>query len=203
MSKQVDDLKRALSEGRIGRREFISRATALGMAAAIPLSILNEEARAAAPKRGGKLRQAARGGALSDSLDGALVVDTHPENTNWQCRNNVTQMMPDGNVGADLAESWEAAPDAGPVDFQPAQRRRIPQWEELRGAGCHPLHQPPPGRRRVDWCLWGGRRYQGHPRRWQAHRGVRPRVGHRGLSLSTRRLAPGRRARGNRRQAMG
>ena len=118
MSKQVDDLKRALSEGRIGRREFISRATALGMAAAIPVSILSEEAHAAAPKQGGKLRQAARGGALSDTLDGALVVDTHPENTNWQCRNNVTQMMPDGNVGPDLAESWEAVPDASQWTFK-------------------------------------------------------------------------------------
>ena len=118
MSKELDNLKRLLSEGRVGRREFMTRATALGMAMAIPASLISEEARATAPKRGGKLRQAARGGALSDSLDGALVVDTHPENTNWQCRNNVTQMMPDGNVGPDLAQSWEATPDASQWTFE-------------------------------------------------------------------------------------
>ena len=118
MSKRMDDLKHLLSEGRITRREFIGRASALGMAAAIPALIVSEEARASAPKRGGMLRQACRGGALSDSLDGALVVDTHPENTNWQCRNNVTQMMPDGSVGPDLAESWEASPDAAQWRFK-------------------------------------------------------------------------------------
>ena len=118
MSNTLDDLKGLLSEGRITRREFIGRASALGMAAAIPASILSEEARASSPRRGGRLRQACRGGALSDSLDGALVVDTHPENTNWQCRNNVTQMMPDGSVGPDLAESWEASPDAARWRFE-------------------------------------------------------------------------------------
>ena len=50
--KTFEQLKQEVSEGRIGRREFIKRATALGMAAAIPGALLAEEARAAAPKRG-------------------------------------------------------------------------------------------------------------------------------------------------------
>jgi hypothetical protein len=49
--KTFASLQRAISEGKIGRREFIRRATALGMAAAIPSAMLAEEARAAAPKR--------------------------------------------------------------------------------------------------------------------------------------------------------
>lgn len=51
--KKLEDLQRRLSEGRITRREFIGKATALGMAAAIPLSLRMEEARAAEPKYGG------------------------------------------------------------------------------------------------------------------------------------------------------
>ena len=108
--KKLEDLQRRLSEGRITRREFIGRATALGMAAAIPLGIRMEEARAAEPKRGGRLRQAVRGGATSDSLEGAQLIDTHNLNTSWQVRSNLTEVTADGDVTGELAESWE--PDA-------------------------------------------------------------------------------------------
>ena len=52
--RKLEDLQRALSEGRIDRRKFIKQATALGMVAAIPLSVQMGEAKAAAPKRGRK-----------------------------------------------------------------------------------------------------------------------------------------------------
>ena len=47
---EFETLLRRLSEGRIGRRDFIKRATALGLAAAVPTALLAEEAKAAAPK---------------------------------------------------------------------------------------------------------------------------------------------------------
>ena len=78
--KKFDDLKRLFSEGRISRRDFIKSSTALGLAAAIPTALLTEEAKASEPKRGGRLIQALRGGATSDSLDGALLIDTHNAN---------------------------------------------------------------------------------------------------------------------------
>ena len=34
--KKIEELQRSLSEGRLGRRDFIKQATAMGMAAAIP-----------------------------------------------------------------------------------------------------------------------------------------------------------------------
>ena len=110
--RKLEDLQRALSEGRIDRRKFIKQATAFGMAAAIPLSVQMEEAKAAAPKRGGKLRQAARGGATSDSLEGAQLIDTHNINTSWQIRNNLTEVTADSDVTGELAESWETNKDA-------------------------------------------------------------------------------------------
>jgi peptide/nickel transport system substrate-binding protein len=108
--KKLEDLQRRLSEGRISRREFIGRATALGLAAAIPLGIRMEEAKAAEPMHGGRLRQAVRGGATSDSLEGAQLIDTHNLNTSWQVRSNLTEVTADGDVTGELAESWE--PDA-------------------------------------------------------------------------------------------
>ena len=109
----LEDLQRLLSEGRLGRREFIKQATALGLAGAIPSLILTEEARAAAPKRGGKLRQALIGGSVSDTLFGVLGGGgTHQVNTQWQLLSNVTEVTAEGEVVGALAESWEASDDA-------------------------------------------------------------------------------------------
>jgi peptide/nickel transport system substrate-binding protein len=110
---EFESLQRNLSEGRIGRREFIKRATALGFAAAIPAGLLAEEAKAAAPKQGGKLRQALRGGSNADTLFGVLGGgDTHQINTQWQILSNVTEVTPNGEVIGELAESWEVSDDA-------------------------------------------------------------------------------------------
>ena len=110
--RDLDDLKRLLSEGRIGRRDFIKRASAIGMAAAIPAAILSEEARANEPKRGGMFRMAVRGGATSDSIAGSALLDTHNIITSWTCRNNLTEVTPTGDVTGELVESWEASDDA-------------------------------------------------------------------------------------------
>ena len=55
---------------------------------------------------------AVRGGATSDSLSGGALLDSHAINTSWQVRNNLTEMLPDGTVAGELAESWEASADA-------------------------------------------------------------------------------------------
>ena len=111
--KKLEQLQRILSEGRITRREFITRASALGLAAAIPSLVLTEEVRAAAPKRGGKLRQALPGGSGSDTLFGVLGGGgTHQVNTQWQLLNNLTEVTADGGVTGELAESWEGSADA-------------------------------------------------------------------------------------------
>ena len=110
--KDFDDLKRLFSEGRIDRRVFIKRAMSIGMAAAIPASVITKEAYAAGPKRGGVFRTAVRGGATSDSLAGSALLDTHNIMASWSCRNNLTEIGPDGSVVGELAESWEASSDA-------------------------------------------------------------------------------------------
>ncbi len=116
--KELEKLQGLISEGRISRREFISRATAMGMAAAIPAGLLAQEAKAAAPKRGGKLRQALRGGSTTDTLFAAGGGDTHNVNTSWQIMNNVTEVTPDGDIVGELAESWDASADAATWRFK-------------------------------------------------------------------------------------
>ena len=54
--KGLGDLERLLRAGHIGRREFLSGATALGVSAAMASSIAGSAALAATPKKGGRLR---------------------------------------------------------------------------------------------------------------------------------------------------
>ncbi len=110
--REFDDLKRLLSEGRIDRREFIKRSSALGLAAFVPSLILSEEALAAAPKQGGFFRQGVRGGATTDSLEGGALLDTHNVITSWSVRNNLTEVNAAGEIVGELAESWEASAGA-------------------------------------------------------------------------------------------
>ena len=111
--KQLEDLQRRLSEGKLDRREFIKRATALGLASAIPGVTLTEEARAAARQRGGRLRQGLSSGSVSDTLFGVLGAGgPHQTNVQWQLLNNVTEITADGEVVGELAQSWEASDDA-------------------------------------------------------------------------------------------
>jgi peptide/nickel transport system substrate-binding protein len=117
--KTFASLQRAISEGKIGRREFIRRATALGMAAAIPSAMFAEEARAAAPKRGGRLRQGLSEGSNADTLFGVLGSGgAHQVSVQWQLLNNLTEINGKGEVVGELAESWEASPDAKTWTFK-------------------------------------------------------------------------------------
>ena len=52
--QKLEMLQRLLSEGRISRREFIARVSALGLMAAVSPAFLSGPARAAAPKKGGR-----------------------------------------------------------------------------------------------------------------------------------------------------
>ena len=46
----LEQLLRSYSEGRISRRRLLTQATALGLTAALPSTLLDREARAAMPK---------------------------------------------------------------------------------------------------------------------------------------------------------
>jgi len=117
--RKLEDLHRQLSEGRITRHEFLSRAAALGVTAAVPALILQEEAMAAAPKKGGQYLQGSTGGATSDVLDPAQTLDSYMINVNFgQLRNNLTEISPSGELAPELVESWEATPDAATWRFK-------------------------------------------------------------------------------------
>ncbi len=114
----LDDLKQKLSAGRISRRGFMEGAIALGATAAAAEMMMGR-ALAAEPQRGGTFKNALTGGATSDSLDPAKILDSYMINvSSGQLRNNLTEIGPDNQLRAELAEEWEASADAATWTFK-------------------------------------------------------------------------------------
>ena len=67
--KEVKLLENLLTNGKISRRQFIARMSALGLAAAVSPVFLNKPAQAATPKKGGHFKIGLPGGHTTDNLD--------------------------------------------------------------------------------------------------------------------------------------
>ena len=116
--KQLKQLENLYLEGKLTRREFIARLSALGLAAAVSPALLSTPARAEAPKKGGRLRLGLGGGSTTDSLDPATIPDAVPQSINWSIRNNLVEIDADGKPVPELAQSWESSPDAAKWVFK-------------------------------------------------------------------------------------
>ena len=72
---ELDHLTQQLKAGQISRREFMGRATALGVSAATATSLLPTEAIAQTPKRGGSAKFGLHLGSTLNSADPATFAD--------------------------------------------------------------------------------------------------------------------------------
>ncbi|MBW2120477.1 MAG: ABC transporter substrate-binding protein [Deltaproteobacteria bacterium] len=113
--KQLEEMFR---KGQISRREFLVRASVLGLGAALSPAILTSPAQAETPKRGGRLRVGCTGGSTTNSLDPATLNSTMPVFINFQIRNCLVEIDYKGNAIPELAESWEPSPDATKWTFK-------------------------------------------------------------------------------------
>lgn len=105
-------LLKLFEQNKISRRQFISRAAALGATAAIAPALLSSPAEASTPKTGGRLIIGATGGSTTDSMDPASLTSNMNQNLNWQIRNNLVEIDHNLEPIPELAESWGASPDA-------------------------------------------------------------------------------------------
>lgn len=111
MSK-VEDLHKSFRKGDISRREFMRKMAIIGCATMVSPLILNKTLMAASPQRGGRLRMGMAGGAISDTLDPALLNDWMIMVLNWQLRNCLVEVTHEGRPIPELVESWESSADA-------------------------------------------------------------------------------------------
>ena len=113
----LEQLKAKLAAGRISRRGFMEGALALGATVAGAELMMGKAL--AGPSKGGTFIQALTGGATTDSLDPAKILDTYMINVNsGQLHNNLTEIGPDNQLRPELAESWEASADASSWTFK-------------------------------------------------------------------------------------
>jgi peptide/nickel transport system substrate-binding protein len=106
-------LEKWLRSGKLSRREFISRMSALGLAAAVSPAFLAGKAHADTPKKGGRLRIGINGGATSDTLDPGIQLAMMPQVLVYGAlANGLVEINADGQPVPELAESWESTPDA-------------------------------------------------------------------------------------------
>ena len=112
MSSEIEVLSDRVTAGELSRRDFLSRAAALGFTATFATTLLGRAAQAAGPQRGGILRAGMQGGASTDSLDPALWSSQVPYFFGRQWSEQLVQMSADGEVKPALAEEWGSSDDA-------------------------------------------------------------------------------------------
>ena len=81
MDDQLKHMTGQVAKGTMTRREFVGRAAALGVTAAVANSMLASNAQAAAheaPVRGGSLKIGSSGGESTNTLDPALTASEVP-----------------------------------------------------------------------------------------------------------------------------
>jgi peptide/nickel transport system substrate-binding protein len=117
--KALKNLEDLFAKGKISRRQFLTRAAALGMAGALPVSLLAKSSHASKPKRGGRLRMGLTGASTADDLDlGGACCDSWELNITFQTRNCLVEIDAGGRPIPELAESWESTPNAAKWIFK-------------------------------------------------------------------------------------
>lgn len=108
--RRMDELAGRLRNGQISRREFLSRSSALLAAGAVSGMALPALAQAEEePVRGGLMRLGLHNASQNDNLDpGTWSTSWTGTSFNGGVYNNLVEILPDGSVAGDLAESWEA-----------------------------------------------------------------------------------------------
>ena len=94
--------------GLLDRRQLLKGAAAT----AATLPFLAPSAARAEPKRGGHARFGIGDGHTSDSLDPATTHNSFMDIINHTTGSYLVEIMPDGKLGGELAESWQAEPGA-------------------------------------------------------------------------------------------
>lgn len=117
MNDQLKYFTGRVTAGKMTRREFIGRASALGLSAAMASTMFANAARAAGPQKGGTIKMGLQGGSTTDSLDPALATNQVALMLNRLWGEPLVELADDGGIIGKVAESWEGSADAGTWTF--------------------------------------------------------------------------------------
>ncbi|WP_223423036.1 ABC transporter substrate-binding protein [Tateyamaria pelophila] len=111
MSKELELLSSKVTAGTMTRREFMSRAAALGVTAAVASSMLARPAQAT-PIAGGTFKMGIQGGESTNSQDPASWASDVPIAGGFCWGEPLIELVHDGSLKGLVAESWEGSDDA-------------------------------------------------------------------------------------------
>ena len=100
-----------VEKGRMSRREFLGRSTALGMSLGVGTGLFTQ-AQAATPSKGGHMRLAMGHGATSDTLNPATLTNGLQWVVAYGVANTLTELDAKGDLVGSLATEWSSSPDA-------------------------------------------------------------------------------------------
>ncbi len=111
MSRELEYLSRRVAFGKLSRRDFLGRASALGVAAVSANALISSAVMAAGPMKGGTIKVGVNGGGSSDSLDPALAANQTATMVQRMWGEPLVELA---NSGLDMriAESVTSSPDA-------------------------------------------------------------------------------------------
>lgn len=115
MNEQLKNMTADVAKGLMTRREFVGRAAALGVTAAVANTMLAESAAADAhetPKRGGMMRIGSSGGESTNTQDPALTASEVPLNNLRAWGELLVEVDAEGEIDFRMAESVEASANA-------------------------------------------------------------------------------------------
>ena len=112
INMKIEELEKMLSEGKLDRREFIKRATVLGLAAPFATALFSQSVQAAMPKKGGKFVMGLGYGSTTDSLIPGANENGFLSCLSYGFQNQLTEIDNNGRTIPELAESYEASADA-------------------------------------------------------------------------------------------
>jgi peptide/nickel transport system substrate-binding protein len=118
MSNELSYLLSRAAKGLMSRREFVGRAGALGVSAAMAGTMLTTAARAEEPVKGGTMRAGVQGGQSTDSLDPALAASDVPFMINMTWGEALVDVGPGGEIDFRVAEEVSSNADATEWKFK-------------------------------------------------------------------------------------
>jgi len=115
---RLEGLERLLTEGKITRREFLARASALGLAAAVSPALLPARAKAATPRKGGTIRAAIELHGPDDQMDPVVFTSNIDYTRGRATYNGLIQILDNMSLHPELAEEWSANSNATEYTFK-------------------------------------------------------------------------------------
>ncbi|MGV8986477.1 MAG: ABC transporter substrate-binding protein [Cypionkella sp.] len=118
MSNELTHLLKQAASGKMNRRDFVRRAGALGVSAAMAGTLLTTAARADTPVKGGVIKAGVQGGQSTDTLDPALAASPAPFLINSTWGETLVEVNEKNEVTMRLAEEVSSNDDASQWMFK-------------------------------------------------------------------------------------